>query len=102
MAAFHCWVSKTRIALNPYKTESIILQSTIERDKEFAALTNASAEGSPVKLVNQIKRFEVTIDVNPMLRDQIEMSAKHQVSTSGLCNTFVHHSPTTRQTPITS
>ena len=63
MAAFHCSFLKREIALKLYKAETTI-QSKIQRDKEFAALTTASAADSAVKLFSQIKRFGVTLHVN--------------------------------------
>ena len=62
MAAFHCSFLKRGIALKLYKAETI--QSKIQRDKEFAALTTASAADSAVKPFSQIKRFGVTLNVN--------------------------------------
>ena len=81
MTALHRWFAENGLALIPDKSEAMLV-STAQRAKEFSSLRTVSAAGSSVKVANQIRLLEMTLDVNMNFNAQIKMYAGHRISTS--------------------
>ena len=71
VAALHRWFAENGLALNPDKSEAMLV-STAQRAKEFSSLKTVSAAGSSVKVASQIRLLGVTLDVNLIFNAQIK------------------------------
>ena len=54
VTAFHRWFAENSLALNPDKSEAMLV-STAQRVNEFSSLRTVSAAGSSVKVASQIR-----------------------------------------------
>ena len=71
MTALHRWFVENGLALNPNKSEAMLV-STAQRAKEFSSPRTVSVAGSSVKVASHIRLLEVTLDANLNFNAQIK------------------------------
>ena len=80
VTALHRWFAENGLALNPDKSEAMLV-STAQRAKEFSSIRTVSAAGSSVKVASQIRLLGMTLNANLNFNAQIKMYSGHRIST---------------------